>query len=46
MRNRTHLGRSSSAKSLIIGIQSESQTLPQYQPKKAYVFSVWVLHYS
>ncbi|EMH27021.1 hypothetical protein HMPREF1422_01584 [Helicobacter pylori GAM268Bii] len=26
--------------------QSESQTLPQYQPKKAYVFSVWALHYS
>ncbi|EMH39980.1 hypothetical protein HMPREF1429_01492 [Helicobacter pylori GAM93Bi] len=46
MRNRTRLGRSSSVKSLIIGTQSESQTLPQYQPKKAYVFSVWALHYS
>ncbi|EJB57821.1 hypothetical protein HPHPH30_0687 [Helicobacter pylori Hp H-30] len=28
------LGRSSSVKSLIIGTQSESQTLSQYQPKK------------
>ncbi|EMG89348.1 hypothetical protein HMPREF1395_00571 [Helicobacter pylori GAM112Ai] len=34
MGNRTRLGRSSSVKSLIIGTQSESQTLPQYQPKK------------
>ncbi|EMG90608.1 hypothetical protein HMPREF1417_00589 [Helicobacter pylori GAM260Bi] len=46
MRNRTRLGRSNSVKSLIIGTQSESQTLPQYQPKKACVFSVWALHYS
>ncbi|ERA60605.1 hypothetical protein HMPREF1398_00300 [Helicobacter pylori GAM117Ai] len=46
MRNRTRLGRSNSVKSLIIGTQSESQTLPQHQPKKAYVFSIWALHYS
>ncbi|EKQ72461.1 hypothetical protein HMPREF1391_00554 [Helicobacter pylori GAM100Ai] len=46
MRNRTCLGRSNSVKSLIIGTQSESQTLPQYQPKKTHVFSVWALHYS